>query len=71
LNKFQNITLLLIKFYNFIIKFQARTQGIEFLMESVGSQLRRFQLPVDDEGDPHLYVDTITPAYYSSLQMSQ
>ena len=40
-------------------------------MEPVGSQLRRFQLPVDDDGEPHLFVDMMTPAYYSSLQMSQ
>lgn len=40
-------------------------------MESVGSQLRRFQLPVDDDGEPHIFVDMITPTYFASLQMSQ
>ena len=40
-------------------------------MEPVGSQLRRFQLPVDDDGEPHLFVDMITPPYFASLQRSQ
>jgi hypothetical protein len=40
-------------------------------MESVGSQLRRFHLPVNDEGEATLFVDMITPVYYSSLKMSQ